>query len=325
VLVAVIAIPVLGYYFTVVRPNQEPLIQVNDKVISIGQYIRHLRAIKNGTEALGGSFQAGTEPFQLQSALVDNELIRQAAPRLGISVTEAEVTQEISKRLLPQRKPEEQVTEQELQREFKERLRQWLGIIGLSESEYRDTVRADLLRENLRQFLGVSVPTVADQVRFSMIQTSSTEAGPDGSSPIDRTEDVQKRLQAGEPFAEVAMEISLDFNTQEKGGEVGWVPRRVFLELDEALFSLPVGQISDPVFTTIGTFILLVHEKAENREIEEADRDVLKTRALQDWLEQERASNVVKQSFSSQQYEYALEQVRSRASQQQPQQNQPFP
>ena len=90
-------------------------------------------------------------------------------------------------------------------------------------------------------------------------------------------------LRGGADFAAAAAEHSEDDGTAEAGGDLGFFPRgRMMPPLEEAAFSLPIGELSDPVRTELGFHILRVQERMEAgiKPLEEARQEVID--ALQD-------------------------------------------
>ena len=90
-------------------------------------------------------------------------------------------------------------------------------------------------------------------------------------------------LRGGADFAAAAAEHSEDDGTAEAGGDLGFFPRgRMMPPLEEAAFSLPIGELSDPVRTELGFHILRVEERMEAgiKPLEEARQEVID--ALQD-------------------------------------------
>lgn len=77
-----------------------------------------------------------------------------------------------------------------------------------------------------------------------------------------KTEEEVKKLReeilAGKDFAEVAKEVSL-CPSGAKGGDLGFFGRgQMVPEFDAAAFSLPVGQVSEPIKTQFGWHLLVV-------------------------------------------------------------------
>lgn len=71
-----------------------------------------------------------------------------------------------------------------------------------------------------------------------------------------------KRLRAGADFATVAREVSEDPDVARTGGEYTASARTAMApELLEALFRLPLNQVSDPIATRFGLYIARVDEK----------------------------------------------------------------
>ena len=104
-------------------------------------------------------------------------------------------------------------------------------------------------------------------------------------------EGVLEKLRDGADFTAVAAEYSEDEGTAEAGGDLGFFPRgQMMPELEEAAFSLPVGEVSELVRTALGIHILSVEERLEPgiEPLETARQDVID--AMMDWKAQEAAT-----------------------------------
>jgi len=107
-------------------------------------------------------------------------------------------------------------------------------------------------------------------------------------------QDVRARLEAGEDWATLAKELSQHEATKESGGDFGWLsPEDVAPGSDLGawadIFELETGAISEPIrddtqVTTGGYWLLKVLDKEDNRQISDDDRDLLKTKALNEWV-----------------------------------------
>lgn len=81
-------------------------------------------------------------------------------------------------------------------------------------------------------------------------------------------ESVRERLRAGESFAELARSVSLA-PSRSRGGDLGFVKRGVLpAALEEAAFSLDVEQLSEPVSTDTGWYILRVRARLPERQLD---------------------------------------------------------
>lgn len=81
---------------------------------------------------------------------------------------------------------------------------------------------------------------------------------------VDTEEEVLKlrdEILAGKPFADVAREVS-KCPSNAQGGDLGYFGRgRMVPEFDQAAFTLPVGELSEPIKTQFGWHLLIVTEQ----------------------------------------------------------------
>jgi peptidyl-prolyl cis-trans isomerase SurA len=131
--------------------------------------------------------------------------------------------------------------------------------------------KGDITTHPVRTPFGYHVITVTERqpsrgsirVGHIMIRTQSRP----GAEPIDTVEAlahaiaIRDSLRNGHDFSDLAKRYSEDEGSASKGGELGWVERRRFVQpFDEAAFSLKVGETSDIVRTPFGYHILKVFE-----------------------------------------------------------------
>jgi peptidyl-prolyl cis-trans isomerase C len=77
-----------------------------------------------------------------------------------------------------------------------------------------------------------------------------------------RAEALRQRILKGEDFAEVAKAESDDTGSGKNGGELGSFGRgRMIPEFENAVFSLPIGEISPPVRTQFGYHLIQVQKR----------------------------------------------------------------
>ncbi len=291
----IIAIPAYGYWANFVAPPRSVVLQVDDTKYTLGFITKYLL----GLEALGSTVNLSSEPFRLMQQLQQDELVRSGSARIGITVEEAAIDQEVRDRIIGRSPELADVPPDQLDREFNETYRQYLDTSNLSESEHRMFVEASLLRDELREYLGQNLPESARQVNLSWILISSrAEEGEEASLAAQETvREVALRLENGEDFAIVAENFSDDRTSAVNGGEYGWVPEGTLGILDETIFALEIGEVSEGINTGDFTYFLTVTDVDEDRVIEEDQLDRLRDAALLEWLAEERGNHRITSCF----------------------------
>lgn len=93
---------------------------------------------------------------------------------------------------------------------------------------------------------------------------------------LAKAQEIRKKLLAGEDFAALAKAESDDAGSGAKGGDLGSFKHgQMVSEFEQAAFSLPVGQISEPVKTKYGYHLIQVQQH-ETKSFEEAKPDLEK-------------------------------------------------
>jgi peptidyl-prolyl cis-trans isomerase C len=93
---------------------------------------------------------------------------------------------------------------------------------------------------------------------------------------LAKAQDIRKKLLAGGDFAATAKAESDDAVSAAQGGSLGTFPRgQMVPPFDQAAFSLPLNQISEPVKSQFGYHIIRVEERI-NKSFEEARPDIEK-------------------------------------------------
>ena len=295
----VVGVVVYGYVSTFVMPPRQVIVRVDETRYTMGDMIQILRMMQRGSEFFGQRMDLSTVPFQIPLSLAQREIIARAVPRFDISITEPEIDEEIRVRLMPNVPEGEEVNQEQLEREFNERYRQYLNAIQFSEGEYRDLVKADLERDALRESVGADVPSVQEQVHLHAIALGQ---GSDFAV-------FESKFQDGTPWEQLIEEFNQDPNLANEDGDLGWVPRDVYQDLDGIIFNLEAGELSEPIYEQNVQLVYMVSEKSEARELEEEDRETLKTRALQKWLDDQWDNYDIETSFTSEDYAWVTKQL----------------
>ncbi|MBI2165360.1 MAG: peptidylprolyl isomerase [Chloroflexi bacterium] len=300
-LLIIVSIPLYGFVATFILPPKKVIARVNDTTFTTGYLVRLLRMQQKGAEATGQNLDLGSMPFQLVNVLTENELIRQASPRYNISVSDEEIQAEVRIRIMGKPKEGDSTPPEQLDRDFKERYRQYLNQIQLPEQEHRRIVRWDLSREKLRELLGQEVPTVLPHIRLYSMTLPDQQ----------KVDEVQRKLKQGFTFQQLAKDFST-LPSAQQGGDQGWMPKGILdTQLEEKLFKLKKGELTEPIAKPEAGFDLYyVEDVAEARPVEDKHRESLKTNALQEWVNQERSKNRVEFSFDSDTYAWVVKQLK---------------
>jgi hypothetical protein len=280
VVVAIILIIVgIFYYQSYVAPFQRPVITVDNTVINMGYFLKRTKI-------------SGDDPTTLLQQLAYEQIVKLKAPDFTTEPTPQDINDTLLYIASTSNNTAANVTAYLTESEFKKWYREQLNQTGLSDAEYKEITRTNLLAAGLQQYLAERIPTTGEQVHLNVILVAN-------SADADK---VMARIKAGESFAAVAREVSLDTQSKESGGDIGWVPRGV-LSYDQTIFGLGIGGVSDPVAVDSTTpdssqyLLFMVSEKASSREIDENSMQVLKSNALISWLTQEMPSHNIKINY----------------------------
>jgi parvulin-like peptidyl-prolyl isomerase len=255
--------------------------------------------------------QRGSVSTATLDEMIDDELVRQEAAKRSIQVTSEELQAEIEQQFGFIRNPPTPtptpitttvdisvtptpttapMTLEGFQTSYNDYAVALRKNIGFSEVAFRRLFESSLYRTKLQEALAEQVSASEEQVHARHILVETEE----------EAKKVQERLSAGEDFAALAKELSLDTGSQEAGGDLGWFARgQMVTEFEEAAFALQPGQTSEPVKSSYGYHIINLIERDPNRALDEATLEQKKASAVDDWLATQRTSDAVKSYWSS--------------------------
>lgn len=233
VIAVVLAIVGIGWYYGQYKPLRETAIKVNDTEFTMDYFVEMLKLEGTYNSASDLSMVADTVMQNIQR----NEIIRQGALELGISVTDEEVKKALKNNDLPDKEV------------------------------YRDLVSYQLLLERLLdRYFDDQVPLNAEhrQVMAMMLESEAQAL------------EVRSKLVNGEDFGELAEELSLEIYSRNKGGDFGWVPRIILQDMLQTsiiddIFNHEVGELSQPIYDEetekrIGYWLVKVLERNEEED-----------------------------------------------------------
>jgi parvulin-like peptidyl-prolyl isomerase len=230
IIAAVVVIVLVGWYMGEYRPMHRTVIAVDDAEFDASYYIDALRFV--GRDQPVEYLQSLADPLIQQ--IEQGELIRQAALKLGISISDDEVKQQLES-----------------------------AEMVVNDASV-DLIRAELLRNRIySDYLDPKLPASDEQVHImAMLVESENQA-----------EEVRARLQNSENFTSLAEEFAQNYYSKEiNQGDFGWHPRSILEEqlgssvaVDYAFSSEP-GTLSQPLedeeaYKQLGYWLIKVLER----------------------------------------------------------------
>ena len=313
-LVLVLGIVVFGFYNEFYKPPRVWAGSVRDQEFKMGDLVERIRVL----QGLSGKVDLSTVPFEYLRNLINAEVLRQAAPGLGFSLTDDDVNQVLRAQFYPQVPEGQQSNPGQLEEEFQNSYNIFLARTSLTDAEFRVIVKEQLALQQLGMMLGRTIPETAPHVEVEWIR-----ADIDGRSDVAA---VRRRLGdeqgvGGENFAKVASEVGTSAGFADQQGYVGWVPKGAFPGLDDALFGdderdrppLAIGEISGPLFTQDGVYIARILSGPEDREFTFKMHNKLNGELVTKWQNDEQAKGAdegwLRMNFNSKLYSWVADQV----------------
>ncbi len=139
---------------------------------------------------------------------------------------------------------------------------------GISEKLLEDLARQQLIDEAVRAELETEAQPTQEQIETAMQRAEWSLAEVCATHILVATEeealDVLDRLDGGEDFAELAMELSTDTGSGANGGDLGCSPPANYVPpFAEATMSAELGTPTEPVLSDFGYHVILVSERTE--------------------------------------------------------------
>jgi len=211
--------------------------------------------------------------------LITRLLIVQEGRKLGLSVAEAEIDDEIQQII------------QESFAGMEDQFQQALDQYGVSMETVRSDIRANLTaRKIAEQQINISDQQLEEYFNANQSEFNISDEAEARHILVDSLEEANEiigLLDLGSDFAELAKERSKDPGSKDQGGNLGFFkPGAMVPEFDEAVFSMEIGQISEPVETMHGFHIIELLDKKSGRvvtfaEVKETVRETMTEQQVQ--------------------------------------------
>ena len=314
-LVLVIGIVVFGFYQEFYRPPRVWAGSVRDQEFKMGDLVERIRVL----QALSGQVDLSTVPFEYLRDLLNAEVLRQAAPDLGFRLTDEDIDGVIKSQFYPSVPEGQESDPGQLDQEFQNNYQIFLARTDLADADFRVIVQEQIALQQLGLMLGRTIPETTEQVEVEWIRTE-IEGRIDVGAVRARLG--TEKTGGGEDFIKVAGEVGVPAGFANRTGYVGWVPKGAFPELDGALFGdeerdippLEVGEISGPIFTQNGIYIVRLLTGPTDRDFSNQMRNKLNVELVTKWQtdEQIRGANAgwLRMNFNSKWYAWVADQVR---------------
>ena len=242
---------------------------VNGKAVSLADFNTQVRIVQDSMVAQGvdpktadGKASIDQMREDILSQMIDIELMRQAAVKEGIKVTDADVNARMD----------------QIKKDAggDDAFKKSLTDAKLTEAEFRTLiVRDQIIYEQLYTKVSAALPTTAEQVRARHILVDTEKTATD----------IMARLKKGEDFAALAQELSIDTQSKDSGGDLGFFPRGVMdPAFEDAVFKLAVNEVG-MVKTDYGYHVVQVLEKDPNRAVGPEIQQALGDQAINTYME----------------------------------------
>lgn len=260
-----------GYWYSVIKPRNRTVLQVDDVKVSYSAMKRRM-----GYEFFQNTryqSQQGAQllPLGAYQALV-NELTEttQAESSLGITVDQSEFDSKLRGRI--------GVADGADQRAFADGLRTQLETTGLHEDEYRRLIRGQIIDEKITDKYKSELPASIMQAKVQVI-TNQDQA---------KIQDAITRINNGEDMAAVAKDDSQDTDADTAGGVKDYAPQGTLnAAYDGYAFTGEVGALSGILTggssSTPLYYVVKILDRSD-QPITDAQKPTLATNKKNDWL-----------------------------------------
>ena len=295
-----VAGPLIGFFLVYTAPSQQWFARVNGVEVPRATLVDVLRANQIDALLQRQRFDPGTQAFDTAGLLIDNEVLRQTAGALGVTVSEAEVERELAAQLTPQLDAGN--LDASARAELAEAKRQYADLRRLDVAELEKLAEGESLRRKVTETLGRSIVDPQPQIRLHSIVVADVETATR----------IQSEAVQGVPFEELARRYSLD----PASGDLGWIPYAALPPAAaDLLWNLPASELSPPFQRGDGAIVVyVISARDPSLALDPVARQLLEEAEFESWLGQIRVAQDIELRLDSETLEWVadqLEQTRS--------------
>jgi peptidyl-prolyl cis-trans isomerase C len=240
---------------------------VNDEGITMDEFNAELERYKSAMTALKKTVADQDAAVTVLDDLIAQTLLAQAARQGGFNPDDAALQARIDRLAAQLGGPDQ--------------LSAWQQAHGYSDESFRAALKRSVEAAWMRDKIISAVPNTAEQVHVRQILLYNQEAA----------DSILSQLQAGADFDTLAAQV--DPVTR---GDLGWFPQGYIFEpaVEQAAFSLDVGQTSQAIASEIGFHIIKVLDRQPDRPLSPDALLAMQNRVLADWVKNQRQqANIV--------------------------------
>ncbi|OGR50040.1 MAG: hypothetical protein A2X40_09295 [Elusimicrobia bacterium GWC2_65_9] len=249
-----------------IRENTLEELITRELLVQEGQKLKlkvREREIENAVDEIKARFKKDETGRLLTEAQADETFQRQLQNE-GLDF--GRFRERLSRQILARKVIDEQVkartapaAEKEV-RDYFEKIKSYIASKSTEAPKGLDEEEGLALREAAAQVKTMSSERV--RVYRILIRVSASATDNERKRALKTAAEIKRRLDGGEEFTKVAKEESEEPESAARGGDIGYVLRGVAPpELEKAVFSMGVGEISAPIATEVGYHIVRVTEK----------------------------------------------------------------
>ncbi len=256
---------------SVAETENDVIATVNGEKIIRKDFDRRMNVIKRMNQEVTRSVQ-----IQVVNQLTKKVLLKQFIEGQNIDVSDKEVQGELEKiKYFLESNPNnsEKSLEEILETQgsnisdLKDEIRRTLALSKYLDERVSDDEKRSYFNANRNAFND-------EKVKASHILIGTTELKTDAEleKAKQKIDEAKKEIDNGADFAEMAKKYST-CPSAENGGDIGFFQRKgsIVEEFAEVAFSMPVGEISEPVKTQFGYHIIKVTDKEEGKDVSYED------------------------------------------------------
>lgn len=293
--IAIVAVLLaFGWYQTYVRPYHQTVITVGRTNVSMSTFISRLKQVLPEFSSSGSRAAIAIAPAAAKESIEQQLVLEQRAQSLGVSASNQEINSQIAKDLGIAVDAQGNSLDRAA---YEAALRAKLAQTGLSYSEYRQEMAAQVLHTKVQDKLAADLPKTVPEVKYSEI-SMNTQA--DAKKILDR-------LNGGESWDAVVAEVRKNPSTGTVA-EFDFQPKQqVDSKLAPQLFDLKAGDHTDIVNSSDGKYtIARLVEKDDNHALTDVQRKALGPKLFSNWLDEQKKSLGVKDTLNDSRQLFAI-------------------